>query len=421
MLRRKCSGHLPCELCARRGRAEDCKYEPGPCSISAVQKAALNDPAAKEAANQRARRTRERLLETHNKSTTEAESLTATSTAHGTRIRLSLRQREEGEQYSTSSSVSIMEEEDSCRQEDFPQSDEQGEAHVSDNESDCSGFEFEDEPSTQHANVSMSNSFPERLSYPSFAPPALPPIRSGHVKTHRHSVSGAIHPFYSVPPTYSHPYASPPRAGHPYHTLPRLHAAEHSRSVKRLWEPKSGDMAAQTRSPHIAARSWTAPTTSGQWSQQRSQPYPSDHGVMTAGSELVYGSERVWHPRSEATQATRATLVASPIYVDRTQTWPHHSSEHVRRREAFSPSDGYGWENSATADRGMCIKHSRKDMQIDVGAGHASYREPMGSRTSRVVEEQAIPRSSWALQAESQTADARALPPESSSSCPTRV
>ena len=37
--RRKCSGHLPCELCARRGRGEDCKYDPGPASTLLAQQA----------------------------------------------------------------------------------------------------------------------------------------------------------------------------------------------------------------------------------------------------------------------------------------------------------------------------------------------------------------------------------------------
>jgi Fungal Zn(2)-Cys(6) binuclear cluster domain len=35
--KRKCSGEQPCELCRRRGRSHECKYEPGPCSLPRAQ------------------------------------------------------------------------------------------------------------------------------------------------------------------------------------------------------------------------------------------------------------------------------------------------------------------------------------------------------------------------------------------------
>lgn len=35
--KRKCSGEQPCELCKRRGRSHECKYEPGPCSLPRTQ------------------------------------------------------------------------------------------------------------------------------------------------------------------------------------------------------------------------------------------------------------------------------------------------------------------------------------------------------------------------------------------------
>lgn len=61
--RRKCSGHQPCELCSRRGRAEDCKYEPGPGATMILQHAGVTQAILKEAVDQKYQQHKQTLAE----------------------------------------------------------------------------------------------------------------------------------------------------------------------------------------------------------------------------------------------------------------------------------------------------------------------------------------------------------------------